>query len=182
MELFVTPWTTALQASLCFTVSQSLLQLMSIESVMPSNHLILCHPLLLPSIFPSIRVFSNESAVQIRWPKYWSFSVSISPSSENSGLISFQVGYWIEYGKALLSDVSPPFSAATSTGQRWAPFLERVSEKKKKEREEGERRRRSGRGKKWYIWSSTVWIWFIICRYKLRLLILFEDLRISYSK
>ena len=162
-------------------VSRSLLKLMSIESVMPSNHLILCHPLLLPSIFPRIRVFSNESALWIRWPKYWSFSVSISPSSAHSGLVSFWVDYWIEYGKVLLSDVSPPFSAATSTGKTWGPFLERVSEKKKKEREKGERRR-SGRGKKWYIWSSTVWIWFIIWCYKLRLLILFEDLRISSSK
>ena len=79
--LFVTPWTAALQASLSFTISWSLLKLIPIESVMPSNHLILCHPLLLlPSIFPSIRVFSNESALCIRWPKYWSFS--ISPSNE----------------------------------------------------------------------------------------------------
>ena len=148
---------------------------------MPSNHLILCHPLLLPSIFPSIRVFSSESALQIKWPKYWSFSFSISPSSEYAGPISFRVDYWIEYGEALLSGVSPRFSAATSTGQTWAPFLERVSEKKKKEREKGERRRR-GRGKKWYIWSSTVWVWSIIWHYKLRLLTLFEGLRISYSK
>ena len=84
VRLFATPWTTARQASL----SQSLLKLMSIESVMPSNHLILCHPLLLlPSIFPSIRVFSSESVLLIRWPKYWSFSFSISPSNEHSGLI-----------------------------------------------------------------------------------------------
>ena len=84
------PWTTAHQASLSFTISGSLLKLMSIESAMPSNHLILCHPLLLlPSIFPSIRVFSNESALCMRWPKYWSFS--ISPSSEYSGLISFRI-------------------------------------------------------------------------------------------
>ena len=84
------PWTAALQASLSITSSQSLLKLMSIESVMPSNHLILCHPLLLPpSVFPSIRVFSNESVLRIRWPKYWSFSFSISPSNEYSGLISF---------------------------------------------------------------------------------------------
>ncbi|CAM9746762.1 unnamed protein product [Rangifer tarandus platyrhynchus] len=81
VQLFVTPWTAARQASLFITNSQSLLKLMSIESVMPSNHLILCHPLLpLPSIFPSIRVFSNESVLHIRWPKYWSFSFSISPS------------------------------------------------------------------------------------------------------
>jgi len=86
VRLFVTPWTAALQASLSFTISQSLLKLMSIESVMPSNHLVLCHPLLLPSIFPSIRVFSNESALRIRWPNCWSFSFSISPSNECSGL------------------------------------------------------------------------------------------------
>ena len=90
--LFATPWTTAHQASLSFTIPQSLLKLMPIESVMPSNHLILCHPLLLlPSIFPSIRVFSNELALHIRWPKYWSFSFSISPSNEYSGLISFRM-------------------------------------------------------------------------------------------
>ena len=89
IRLFVTPWTAACQASLFFTVSQSLLKLMSIESVMPSNHIILCCPLLLlPSIFPSSRVFSSESALCIRWPKYWSFS--ISPSNEYSGLISFR--------------------------------------------------------------------------------------------
>ena len=90
--LFVTPWTAACQASLSITNSQSLLKLIFIESVMPSNHLLLCPPLLLlPSIFPSIRVFSNESALRIRWPKYWSFSFSISPSNEHSGLISFRV-------------------------------------------------------------------------------------------
>ena len=83
VQLFATPWTAALQASLSITHSRSLLKLMSIESVMPSNHLILCCPLLLPpSIFPSIRVFSNESVIHIRWPKYWSFSFSISPSPE----------------------------------------------------------------------------------------------------
>ena len=87
---FVTPWTAARQASLSFTISQSLPKLMSIESVMPSNHLILCCPLLLlPSSFPSTRVFSNESALLIRWPKYWSFNFTISPSSEYSELISF---------------------------------------------------------------------------------------------
>ena len=89
---FATPWTAARQASLSITNSRSLLKLMSIESVMPSNHLILCHPLLLPSIFLSIRIFSNESALCIRWPKYWSFSFNISPSSEHSGLISFRMG------------------------------------------------------------------------------------------
>ena len=92
VQLFATPWTTARQASLSITKSWSLLKLMSIESVMPSNHLILCWPLLLlPSVFPSIRVFSNESAVHIRWPKYWSFSFRISPSNEYSGLLSFRM-------------------------------------------------------------------------------------------
>ena len=90
LRLFGTPWTAAPQASLSFTISWSLLRLMSIEPVMPSNHLILYHPvLLLPSVFPSIKVFSNESALHIRWPQYWSFS--ISPSSEYSGLISFRI-------------------------------------------------------------------------------------------
>ena len=94
--LFATPWTTACQASLSITKSRSLLKLMSIELVMPSNHLILCRPLLLlPSIFPSIRVFSNESVLHVRWPKYWSFSFSISPSKEYSGLISFRMD-WLD--------------------------------------------------------------------------------------
>ena len=92
VQLFVTPWSTARQASLPITNSQILLRLISIESMMPSNHLFLCRPLLLlPSIFPSIRVFSNESVLHIRWPKYWSFSFSISPSNEYSGLISFRM-------------------------------------------------------------------------------------------
>ena len=91
--LFATWWTTAHQASLSFTISQTLLKLMSIESVMPSNHLILC-PLLLPSVFPSIRPFSNESALHIRWTKYWSFSLSMSPSNEYSGLISFGIDWF----------------------------------------------------------------------------------------
>ena len=95
VRLFVTPWTAARQASLSITNSQSLLKLMSIESAMPFNHLILCRPLLLPSILPSIRVFSNESVLCIRWPKYWSFSLSISPSNEYSGLISFRIG-WLD--------------------------------------------------------------------------------------
>ena len=96
VRLFATPWTAARQASLSITNSQSLLKLMSIELVMPSNHLVLCHPLLLlPSIFPSIRVFSNESALGIRWPRYWSFSFNISPSSEYSGLISFRID-WLD--------------------------------------------------------------------------------------
>ena len=89
---FATPWTAACQSSLSIANSRSLLKLMSIELVMPSNHLILCRPLLLPpSIFPSIRVFSNESALHSRWPKYWSFSFSIIPSNEYSGLISFRI-------------------------------------------------------------------------------------------
>ena len=93
--LFATPWTAACQASLSITNSWSLLKLMSMESVMPSNHLILCHPFLfLSSIFPSIRVFSSESVLRIRWPKYWSFSFSISPSSEYSGLISFRMDWF----------------------------------------------------------------------------------------
>ena len=95
VPLFVTPWTAAHQASLSITNSQSLLKLMSIELVMPSNYLILCLPLLLPSIFPSIRVFSNELVLLIRWPKYCSFSFSISPSSEYSGLISFIID-WLD--------------------------------------------------------------------------------------
>ena len=94
--LFETPWTAACQASLSITNSQPLLKLMFIESVIQSNHLILCRPLLLPpSIFPSIRIFSSESVLHIRWPKYWSFSFSISPSNEYSGLISFRI-VWFE--------------------------------------------------------------------------------------
>ena len=92
--LFVTLWTATHQASLSFTIFQSLLKLMSTESVMPSNHLILCFPLLLPSIFPSIRVLSNESVLHISWPEYWSFSFSISPSNEYSGLISFRMDWF----------------------------------------------------------------------------------------
>ena len=96
VRLFVTPWTAACQASLSITNSRSLLKPMSIELVMPSTHLILCHPLLLPpSVFPRIRVFSSESVLRIRWPKYWSFSFSISPSDEYSGLISFRMD-WLD--------------------------------------------------------------------------------------
>ena len=92
MGLLATPRTATHQVSLSFTVSQSLLKLISIESMMPSNHIILCCPLLLlPSVFPSIRVFSNEAVLRIRWPKYWSFSFSINPSSEYSGLLSFRI-------------------------------------------------------------------------------------------
>ena len=95
VRVFAIPWTATCQASLSFTISQSLLKLMSIESVMPSNHLILCRPLLLPSTFPSIRVFSNESARLIRWPKYWSFSFNISLSNEHTGLICFRMD-WLD--------------------------------------------------------------------------------------
>ena len=96
VQLFATPWTAALQASLSVTNSQSLHKLTSIESVMPSSHLILCHPLLLlPSILPNIRIFSNESVLCIRWPKYWSFSFNISSSNEYSGLISFRID-WLD--------------------------------------------------------------------------------------
>ena len=96
VQLFVTPWTAACQASLSITNSQSLLKLMSIESMMPSNHLILCHPLfLLSSIFPSMKLCSSESALHIRWPKYWSFSFTTSPSNEYSGLISFRMD-WLD--------------------------------------------------------------------------------------
>ena len=95
VQFFVTPWAVARQAPLSITKSKSLLKLLSIESVMPSNHLILCHPLLPPSVFPSIRVFSSESALHIRWPKYWSFSFNTSPSNEYPGLISFRMD-WLD--------------------------------------------------------------------------------------
>ena len=98
VQLFETPWAAACQASLSFTMSQNLLKFMSIESVLPSNHLILCHPLLLfPSLFPSIRVFSTELALHISWPEYWSFSFSINPSNRYSGLISFRID-WFDVG------------------------------------------------------------------------------------
>ena len=106
VRLFATPWTVACQSSLSITNSQCLCKLMSIESVMPSNHLILCRPLLLsPSIFPSIKVFSNESVLCIRWPKYWIFSFSISPSNEYSGLISLGWTGWISLQSMGLSRV-----------------------------------------------------------------------------
>ena len=120
VQLFVTPWIAACQASLSFTISQSLLQLMSVESVMPSNHLILCLPLLtLPSIFPSIRVFSSESAVHIKWPKYWSFSFSISPSNE--GLISFRIN---SFDLLAVQGVSRVFSSTTVWRhiEYWRPY------------------------------------------------------------
>ena len=117
VQIFVTPWTAARQASLSITNSRSLLKLMFIEPVMPSNHLILCRPLLLPpSIFPSIRVFSNELSL-IRWPKYWSFSFSISPSNEHSGLISFRIDWLdlIAVQGTLKSSPTPQFKTINSS-------------------------------------------------------------------
>ena len=112
VQLFATPWTAVHQASLSITNSQSLLKPISIESVMPSIHLILCHPLLLlPSIFPSIRVLSNESVLHIRWPKYWSFSFSISPFNEHSGLISSRMD-WLDL-LAVQGTLSKVFSNTT---------------------------------------------------------------------
>ena len=105
VRFFASPWTTACQASLSITNSQSLLKLMSMESVMPSSHHVLCCRLLLPSIFPSIRVFSNESVLLIRWPKYWGCSFSISPSNEHSGLISLGWTGWISLKSKGLSRV-----------------------------------------------------------------------------
>ena len=126
--LFVTPWTAAHQVSLSFTIPRSLLKLMSIESVMPSNHLILCHPLLLlPSVFPSIRVFSNESVLHIRWPKYWSFSFSISPSSEYSGLIYFRMDWFDLLLSKGLSRVSSPAPQFKSTNSLMPAFFIHIS-------------------------------------------------------
>ena len=119
----MTPWTAARQASLSITSSQSLLKLMSIKSVMQSNHLILCHPLLLtPSIFPSIRVFSNEPILHIRWPKYWSFSFNISPSNEHSGLISFRMD-WLALLSVQGTLKSPPTPQFKSTSSLVLSFL-----------------------------------------------------------
>ena len=119
----MTPWTAACQASLPTSNSRNLLKLMPIESVMPSNHLILCHPLLLlPSVFPSIRVFSNESVLHIRWLKYWSFSFSISPSNEYSGLISFRID-WLDLlavqGALQESSPAPQFKSINSLALRF---------------------------------------------------------------
>ena len=112
VQLFATAWTATHQASLSITNSRSLLRFMSIESVMPSNHLILCHPFLLPpSIFPSIKVFSSESVLHIRWPKYWSFSFSISSSNEYSGLISFRMD-WLDLSLQS-KELSSVFSSTT---------------------------------------------------------------------
>ena len=129
VRLFVTPGTAARQASLSITNSWSLLRLMSIELVMPSNHLILCHPLLLlSSIFPSIRVFSNESVLPMRWPKYWSFSFSISPSSEYSGLISFRMD-WLDLlaVQGTLKSLLQHHSSKASILRRSAFFIVQVS-------------------------------------------------------
>ena len=123
---FVTPQTAACQASLSFIISQSLLKLMFIELVMPSNHLILCHVLLLPSIFPSIRVFSNESVLHIKWPKYWSFS--ISPSNEHSGLISFKMD-WLDLlaDQGTLKSLLQHHSSKESMLRRSAFFIVHLS-------------------------------------------------------
>ena len=124
----VTPWTAAYQASLSITNSQSLLKFMSIQLVMPSNHLILCHPLLLSSVFPSIRVFSNESFLHIRWPKYWSFSFSISPSNEYSGLISFSID-WLNLlaVQGMLKSLLQHHSSKASVPQHSAYFMIQLS-------------------------------------------------------
>ena len=129
VRLFATLWTAARQASLSLANSQSLLKLMPIESVMPSNHLILCHPLLLlPLIFPSIRVFSDESALGIRWPKYWSFSFNISPSNEYSGLISFRMN-WLDVlaVQGTLKSLLQHHSSKASILQRSAFFIVQLS-------------------------------------------------------
>ena len=122
------PWAAAHQASLSITNSWSLFKLMSIDSVMPSNHLSLCHPLLLPSIFPSIRVFSSESVLHIRWPKYWSFSISISPSSEYSGLISLRMD-WLDLlaVQGTLKSLLQHCSSKTSIFQGLAFFTVQLS-------------------------------------------------------
>ena len=129
VQLFATPWTTACQASLSITNSWSLLTLMSIELVMPSNHLILCHPLLLPpSVFPSIRVFANKSALRIRWPKYWSFSFNISPSNEHSRLISFRMD-WLDLlaVQGTLKSLLQHYSSKASILQHSSFFIVQLS-------------------------------------------------------
>ena len=129
VRLFATLWTAALQASLSITKSRSLFKLMSLESVMPSNHLILRNPLLLlPSIFPSIRVFSKESVLHIRWPKYWSFSFSISPSNEYSGLISFRMD-WLDLlaVQGTLTSILQHHSSKASILRHSAFFLVQLS-------------------------------------------------------
>ena len=126
--LFATPWTAARQASLSITNSRSPPKPMSIKLVMPSNHLILCRPLLLPSIFPSIRVCSNESALRIRWPKYWSFSFSISPSNEHPGLICFRMDWLDLLGvQGTLKSLLQHHSSKASILQRSAFFIVQLS-------------------------------------------------------
>ena len=129
VRLFATPWTAARQASLSITNSWSLLKLMSIESVMPSNHIILCHPLLLPSIFPSIRVFSSGSVLHIRWLKYWSFSFSNNPSDEYSGLISFRMD-WLDLlaVQGTLKNLLQHHSSKASILRHSAFFIVRLSQ------------------------------------------------------
>ena len=129
VQLFATPWTAARQASLSITNSWSLLKLMVIESVRPSNHLFLCHPLLLPpSIFPSIRVFSNESALCIRWQKYWSFTFNLSPSNEHSGLISFRMDWLNLFAvQGTLKSLLQHHSAKASILRRSAFFTVQLS-------------------------------------------------------
>ena len=129
VRLFMTPWTATRQASLSITNSQSSFKLMSIELVMPSNHLILCHPLLLPpSIFLRIRIFSNESVLSIRWPKYWSFNFSISPYNEYSGLISFRMD-WLDLlaVQGTLKSLLQHRSSEASILQRSALFIVQLS-------------------------------------------------------
>ena len=127
-RVFATPWTAAHQASLSITNSQSLLKLVSAMSVMPSNHLILCCPLLLPSIFPSVRVFSNKSVLHIRWLKYWSFSFSISPFKEYSGLISFRMD-WLDLlaVQGILKSFLQHYSSKASILQHSAFFIVQLS-------------------------------------------------------
>ena len=130
VQIFAAPWTAARQASQSITKSQSLLKLMSTESEMPSNHLILCHPLLLPpSIVPSIRVFSNESILHIRWPKYWNFNFSISPLTEYSGLISSGLIVWSDwlFVQETLKSLLQHHSSKASLLQRWAFFIVQLS-------------------------------------------------------
>ena len=144
LQLFVTPWNIALQGSLSFTISWSLLKLMFIELVMPSNHLVLCHPiLLLPSIFPSIRVLCNELALHIRWPNYWRFSFSISPSDKYSGLISFRTDwFWSPCSPrdSLESSLTPQFKTINSSALSllYGPTLTSIHDhwEKKKERKQ----------------------------------------------
>ena len=129
VRLFVTPWTAAHQTSLSITNSQSFLKLMPIKLEMPSSHLILYHSLLLPSVFPSIRVFSNESVLHIRWPKYWSFSFSISPSSEYSGLISFRMDWMdlLAVSQGTLKSLFQQHNSKASMLQHSAFFIVQLS-------------------------------------------------------